>query len=450
MRRRGVLLGAGTGVLSLIAGCTSDTSPSNSTESPQDSDGDGVPDKDDYAPNDPDVQSKSDIPTPTISPTNTPFDRTIDINTPTPTPSPSPTPTSTPVSRRTNTIQADNGPLVGFSHHPVEYSAEHATVRVYGDSLDNNYRSGAELMALVVGYPESSQADKVFSYHRSSTFTPPSWGDTTMAVNFDSTVNANGPFFYTFLLVPSGTDYSSIDGNNTDFLCETDRLRIRNGSLSRSRHPDEPRDDSTRRYSRQSAEGCYVLNFSGTTFSRNWDVGFLVFKHRYIEEINGQRYRDRRYYVYEALDDGFADEFGHILNDEAEANGITGDREKVEFLINFVQNLPYIPDDVSTGYDDYTKRHVETIIDGGGDCEDSAIMLASLLLSEPFNYGTALLILPGAEHAALGVKGGDNIDGYYYENDGTRYYYIETTGRGWSVGEIPDEFRNEQAYVRVF
>lgn len=68
--------------------------------------------------------------------------------------------------------------------------------------------------------------------------------------------------------------------------------------------------------------------------------------------------------------------------------------------------------------------------------------------SDSFGYGTALLLLPG--HAAIGVKGGDNIDGAYYEKDGNRYYYIETTGRGWSVGEIPDEYRGEKAYVRVF
>lgn len=147
------------------------------------------------------------------------------------------------------------------------------------------------------------------------------------------------------------------------------------------------------------------------------------------------------------MDSGLADELGRILNNEAEANGITGDREKVDFLIDFVQNLPYIPDDVSKGYDDYTKRHIETVVEGGGDCEDSAIMLASLLSSEPFQYGTALLLLPG--HAALGVKGSDDIEGSYYEKDGERYYYIETTGRGWNVGEIPDEYRNEQAYVRV-
>jgi len=188
-----------------------------------------------------------------------------------------------------------------------------------------------------------------------------------------------------------------------------------------------------------------LLEFSGTSYRSNWSANLTVYKHGYIEEINGQRYNDRRQFIYEAINQGLADEFGNILNDEAEANGITGGREKVEFLIDFVQNLPYIPDDVSTGYDDYSKRLTETLVDGGGDCEDSSIMLASLLSSEPFGYGTALLLPP--KHAAIGVKGGNDIDGYYYEYEGTHYYYIEPTGRGWDVGEVPDEYRGEKATI---
>jgi len=314
--------------------------------------------------------------------------------------------------------------------------------------LNNSYPSGADLFVVVQGYPDTSRSDDILSYHRSESFNPSHRGETTVSVEFDTRVTADAPIFYWFVLAPSHKDFSSISGEETDFLCETDRLRHRHGDLTRSRHPDASGDETTSRYTRQSAEGCYVLDFSGTSYSSNWEASFTTFKHGYIEELNGQRYNDRRSYVYEALEDGLADEFGRILNEEAEANGITSDRQKVEFLIDFVQNLPYIPDDVSTGYDDYTKRHIETLVDGGGDCEDSSIMLASLLLSESFNYGTALLLLPG--HAALGVEGSDDIEGYYYEKDGTRYYYVETTGRGWDVGEIPDEYRNESGYVRVF
>lgn len=446
-------MGSGLTALTLLSGCSSTTGSSN-RKTTEDSDDDGVPNEHDYAPKDPAVQSKSDIitqtytseatPTPTESPTPSVNPTPTAISTPKPTSTPTPTPTPT----RRKTIQADSAPLEGNTHHPVEYSAEHATVRVYSELLNKSYPNGADLLAAVQGYPDTSRSDDILSYYRSNTFTPPSRGDTTVTVEFDTRVTTNVPIFYWFALIPSDKDYSSLNGDETDFLCETDRLRERNGDLTRSRHPDEPGDDTTRRYTRHSAEGCYALDFSGTSYSSSWDASFTTFKHGYIEDLNGQRYNDRRYYVYEALEDGLADEMGRILNEEAKANGITGDRQKIEFLIDFVQNLPYIPDDVSTGYDDYTKRHIETLVDGGGDCEDSSLMLASLLLSESFYYDTALLLLPG--HAALGVKGSDDIAGTYFEKGGTRYYYIETTGRGWNVGEIPDEYRNEKAYVRVF
>jgi transglutaminase-like putative cysteine protease len=303
-------------------------------------------------------------------------------------------------------------------------------------------------MAVVAGYPGTSESEEIYTYYRSDSFTPPSRGEATITVPFDARPDPDVPFYYWFALLPADAEISSLESGDGEYLCETDRLRIRNGDLTRARHPDEPGDERTTRYTRHAAEGCYSLEFTGTSYDSNWSASFLVYKHGYIQDLNGESYDDRRYYVYEALEDGLADEFGRILNNEAEANGITGDRQKVEFLIDFVQNLPYIPDDVSTGYDDYTKRHIETVIDGGGDCEDSAIMLASLLLSDSFSYGTALLLLPG--HAALGVKGGDDLPGYYYEKDGTKYYYVETTGKGWDVGGIPDEYRNEEAYVRVF
>jgi len=80
-----------TGAL-FLAGCNG-LNQSGGSDDIQDSDGDGVIDSEDYAPNDPDVQEKSDLQggstaTPTSTPTAT--------QSPTPTPTPEPTPTRTP------------------------------------------------------------------------------------------------------------------------------------------------------------------------------------------------------------------------------------------------------------------------------------------------------------------------------------------------------------------
>lgn len=56
-----------------------------------------------------------------------------------------------------------------------------------------------------------------------------------------------------------------------------------------------------------------------------------------------------------------------------------------------------------------------------------------------------MLILPG--HMAVGVACGDLEDGYYYEYEGEKYYYVETTDSGWKIGEMPSELRNETAIL---
>jgi hypothetical protein len=99
---------------------------------------------------------------------------------------------------------------------------------------------------------------------------------------------------------------------------------------------------------------------------------------------------------------------------------------------------------VSTDFDDYTKSVIETLVEGGGDCEDSAILMAAVLQADSFNYDCILIQPPG--HMAVGVYGTD-LPGAYWEYEGRRYYYLETTGDGWSVGKIPEEYEGASAYL---
>lgn len=117
--------------------------------------------------------------------------------------------------------------------------------------------------------------------------------------------------------------------------------------------------------------------------------------------------------------------------------------QTVEFVVAFVQGLPYVTDSESTGYDEYPRYPMETLEEQGGDCEDTAILTATLL--REMGYGAALIVLPG--HCAVGVKGDPSVEGVYYEIDGIRYYYLETTGQDWPIGEIPEEYRDLRAKV---
>lgn len=106
-------------------------------------------------------------------------------------------------------------------------------------------------------------------------------------------------------------------------------------------------------------------------------------------------------------------------------------QDRINFVLSFVQSLPYTLDTVSTGYDEFRRYAIETLIDGGGDCEDTTILVAAILRG--LGEKTVLIFTPG--HIALGISG--NFSGASVTYNGTEYYYCETTGTGWTVGDFP-------------
>ncbi len=121
------------------------------------------------------------------------------------------------------------------------------------------------------------------------------------------------------------------------------------------------------------------------------------------------------------------------------------ERDEIPYIaISFVQSLPYISDSVSKGYDQYARFPFETMYYGGGDCEDSSILLAAILNN--LGYDVALIELPG--HIAVGIHDNEGIfHGSYYEHEGKKYFYLETTNSGWKPGEIPEEFKDSKAII---
>ncbi len=112
--------------------------------------------------------------------------------------------------------------------------------------------------------------------------------------------------------------------------------------------------------------------------------------------------------------------------------------EEVSFLLAFVQEMPYTSDEVTKG-DNYPKYPIETIVDKGGDCEDTSALLASITANgEYFNYGTALIVID--DHMAVGVTGNEGVGGKYFVMGSRRYYYCETTGKGYAIGELPEQY----------
>ncbi len=111
--------------------------------------------------------------------------------------------------------------------------------------------------------------------------------------------------------------------------------------------------------------------------------------------------------------------------------------DEVSFVLAFVQEMPYTSDEESKG-DNYPRYPVETLLEGGGDCEDTSALFASIMGSPSFNYGAALLIID--DHMAVGIRGNEGVGGTYFQKGTKRYYYCETTGKGYAIGEVPDQY----------
>jgi hypothetical protein len=59
-------------------------------------------------------------------------------------------------------------------------------------------------------------------------------------------------------------------------------------------------------------------------------------------------------------------------------------------------------------------------------------------------YGAVFINPP--DHLAVGILG-NNLQGTYWTYNNQTYYYCETTGEGFTIGQLPAQFDGEGAYV---
>lgn len=175
---------------------------------------------------------------------------------------------------------------------------------------------------------------------------------------------------------------------------------------------------------RQTLGKRYVWNFKGKSYTILMTID--------IERYNSYDGKER-YDISRMVEEGrttignLTREFQNIFKQHREWSK----QDRVDFVLSFVQSLPYTLDDVTTGYDEFRRYAIETLIEGGGDCEDTTILVGAILRG--LGEKTALIFTPG--HIALGVSG--NFTGTSVTYNGTEYYYCETTGTGWTVGDLP-------------
>ena len=126
-----------------------------------------------------------------------------------------------------------------------------------------------------------------------------------------------------------------------------------------------------------------------------------------------------------------AEGFNHIFIKEK-----MNSKDRVLFIISFVQNIKY--DRPGGALDLFAP--LGTISKRFGDCDTKTLLLYVLL--ERMGIDCAMLWSQYYKHAMLGV----NLParGNYKILNGKKYYFLETTYPGWTIGDLPPDFKNKR------
>lgn len=195
----------------------------------------------------------------------------------------------------------------------------------------------------------------------------------------------------------------------------------------------------------------YEWEFEESKFSTvrwSWDLNISLAR---LERYKGFPAHKRRVYgrMITTKDETIIEASEEFRN-ASDKRGYDADTE-VSFVLSFIQSLEYTSDKITTGFDEYPRFPLETLADRGGDCEDTSVLFATLIIL--LGYDAVLFIIreenADVGHMAVGVSL-DNGEGHYVDHEGKKYYYAETTGENWKIGDLPKEYSNAEIRVQEF
>ena len=190
----------------------------------------------------------------------------------------------------------------------------------------------------------------------------------------------------------------------------------------------------------------FNVEFQWTYSGQTWTYSDIIDGNYYYSYRDKPRTYDFASYV--IFEDEFIRSVAEYFDREATGRGYST-IQKAELVLAFVQSIPYQLDEESTGYIEYPRYPVETLVDGVGDCEDKAALYAAIMQADPLNIDAVLLMFTksgSSGHMATGIWG-SGLDGTYYDYNGRTYYYCETTANGWKIGQQPTQMDDYECQV---
>jgi hypothetical protein len=186
-------------------------------------------------------------------------------------------------------------------------------------------------------------------------------------------------------------------------------------------------------------EQWYDENFSWTYNNVQWNFNVQISQsiydfYKYDSDHTSENFSG---YALTSEDKSFLQDVTTKLKVNGASYGYS-DYDNAMNVLTFVQSIPYAED---TANPEYTKYPIETLKDDQGDCKDKAILAAAML----HEMGYDVVLLQYQQHMAVGID--INASGTYFEYDGARYYYAETTSVNWDIGDMPDALDGQTPIV---
>jgi len=188
----------------------------------------------------------------------------------------------------------------------------------------------------------------------------------------------------------------------------------------------------------------YEWVYHSQPFSADLDIPqALIDYYSQIDRISTDNPLKYSIYVTDIYDDDYMTALSSAFSTLSDQNNFRL-VDRIGLTVSFVQSLKYAVDSATTPYNEYPKYPIQTLADLGGDCEDTSILLASLL--KQMGIKTVMLYMSNPQHLAVGVSA-DGFSGVKVQYEGDDYYYIETTGEGFVPGQTPQVYEGQEPKV---
>ena len=247
----------------------------------------------------------------------------------------------------------------------------------------------------------------------------------------------NALFYFSFLLYLTGfiLTWSNSETSIDSYIGDSGESLIGEDIVNSEPYSASITEEST-------TPGTFSRTYSWDYEGCNWQLTLPLDNELYEKYNSRTRNRDYDLFASDPYDDWLIKDIAEALLSLSKAHGL--EKSQIPGLcISFVQSLNYTSDLESSGYEQYPRFPYETLYENGGDCEDTSILSVAIL--QEMGYDAVLLELP--EHMALGIKCNNEYRGRSFEYEGSDYYYLETTGSDWQIGEVPEEYADQPVHV---